>query len=138
MTAIGVIILITQILPAIGYYPKEDVAYVEQFKPQAEEVLLDKILKDEAGEGILVLEDFKETITRAEKITEDDITLESQTLAGSDASGIIGTLKVLPRAIKKIDWLELMIALGTIFIIYGFKRITKVCLLYTSPSPRDS
>ncbi len=126
MTAIGVIILITQILPAIGYYPKEDVAYVEQFKPQAEEVLLDKILKDEAGEGILVLEDFKETITRAEKITEDDITLESQTLAGSDASGIIGTLKVLPRAIKKIDWLELMIALGTIFIIYGFKRITKV------------
>ena len=29
MTAIGVIILVTQILPAIGYYPKEDVSYVE-------------------------------------------------------------------------------------------------------------
>ncbi len=126
MTAIGVIILITQILPAIGYYPKEDVEYVTQFKPQAEEVLLDKILKDEAGEGLLVLENFKETITRAEKITEADITLESQTLAGSASSGILGTLRVLPRALKYIDWLELMIALGTIFIIYGFKRITKV------------
>ena len=30
MTAIGVIILVTQILPAIGYYPKEDKAYVEE------------------------------------------------------------------------------------------------------------
>ncbi|MFT4642523.1 MAG: SulP family sulfate permease, partial [Candidatus Azotimanducaceae bacterium] len=28
MTAIGVIILITQILPSLGYYPKEDVGFV--------------------------------------------------------------------------------------------------------------
>ena len=46
MTAIGVIILVTQILPALGYYPTEDTAYVNQFKPQAEEVLLEKILID--------------------------------------------------------------------------------------------
>ncbi|HAT67676.1 MAG TPA: sodium-independent anion transporter, partial [Flavobacteriaceae bacterium] len=65
MTAIGVIILITQILPLVGYYTKDDTAYINEFKPQAEEVLLDKILKDEAGEGILVLEDFKETVKRA-------------------------------------------------------------------------
>jgi len=50
MTAIGLIILITQILPAIGYYPKEDADYVKEFKPQAEEIILDKILKEEAGE----------------------------------------------------------------------------------------
>ena len=43
MTAIGVIILLTQILPSIGYYPKEDVAFVETFKPQAEEVILENI-----------------------------------------------------------------------------------------------
>ncbi len=128
MTAIGVIILITQVLPAVGYYPKEDVEYVSQFKPQAEEVLLDKILKDEAGEGLLVLDNFKETINRAEKITEEEIALESKTLAGSASSGIIGTIKVLPRALAKIseNKVEWMIALGTIFIIYGFKRITKV------------
>ena len=40
MTAIGVIILVTQILPAIGYYPKEDTEFVERFKPQAEDCLL--------------------------------------------------------------------------------------------------
>jgi SulP family sulfate permease len=124
MTAIGVIILVTQILPAIGYYPKEDMEYVNGFKAQAEEVILENILKEEAAEDILVLEDFKETIARAEKVTEADILKESQTLAAKNASGVLGSLKVLPRALVNINWLELIIALSTIFIIYGFKRIT--------------
>ena len=126
MTAIGVIILLTQILPSLGYYPKEDDVYVDQFKAQAEEKILENILKEEAGEGILVLENFKETIERADKITPDEILNESKTLAAKEASGTIGAIKVLPRAIKNIKWLELVLALGTIFIIYGFKRITKV------------
>lgn len=124
MTAIGVIILITQILPAIGYYPKEDLSYVNKFKPAAEEIILENILIEEAGEGILVLENFEETIKRAKQITPAQITKESTTLAGKEASGIIGTLKVLPNALKSINYLELILALLTIFIIYGFKRIT--------------
>jgi len=125
MTAIGVIILLTQILPSVGYYPKEDVEFVDQFKPYAEEIILDNILKDEAGEGILVLEDFKETISRAENISQAQILKESQTLAGKEASGVLGALKILPRALRNINWLELILALGTILIIYGFKRITQ-------------
>lgn len=124
MTAIGIIILITQILPAVGYYPKEDVAYVNEFKPEAQEVILENILKNEAGEGVLVLENFKETIKIAETINEADVLKESQTLAASEASGVLGTIKVLPRALTNINWLELLLALGTILIIYGFKRIT--------------
>ncbi len=124
MTAIGVIIIITQILPSIGYYPKEDLSFVNEFKPHAEEIILDNILKEEAGEGILVLEDFKETIKRAESITAEDIAKESKTLAGSEASGIIGAIKLFPRALGNINWLELMLALGTIIIIFGFKKIT--------------
>lgn len=124
MTAIGVIIIITQILPLIGYYPKEDAEFVNSFKPQAEEIILENILKEEAGEGILVLENFKETINRAEKITESDILKESETLAANKASGVIGAIKILPRAIKNINWLELILALSTIIIIYGFKKIT--------------
>ncbi|RDY59676.1 SulP family inorganic anion transporter [Flagellimonas nanhaiensis] len=124
MTAIGVIILVTQILPAVGYYPKEDVEYVSQFKAIAEEEILENILKEEAGEGILVLEDFEETIRRAGQITEEDMQKEAKTLAASDASGVIGTIKVLPRALQNINWLELGLALATIIIIYGFKRIT--------------
>lgn len=124
MTAIGVIILVTQILPAIGYYPKEDMPYVDKFKPQAEEIILQNILREEAGEGILVLEDFKETIARSELITQDDILKESKTLAANEASGVLGAIKILPRAIRNISWLEVILALSTIIIIYGFKRIT--------------
>lgn len=124
MTAIGVIILITQILPAVGYYPKEDTEFVNTFKPQAEEAILENILIEEAGEGILVLKDFRETIIRAELVTEADILKESKTLAASEASGVLGTIKVIGRALQNINWLELLLALGTIIIIYGFKRIT--------------
>jgi SulP family sulfate permease len=126
MTAIGVIILVTQILPSIGYYPKEDVEYVQQFKPIAEELILENILIEEAGEGILVLEDFQETVKRAQGISPEQILKESQTIAASEASGVLGALKVFPRAIKSINWLELILSLCTIIIIFGFKRITTI------------
>ena len=124
MTAIGVIILVTQIAPSVGYYAKEDNSYVQQFKPQAEEVILENLLKEEVDEGILVLEDFNTTIDRAEKITEEHIMTEAKTLAGKEASGVIGTLKIFPRIFNNISYLELTLALLTILIIYGFKRIT--------------
>tara|TARA_B100000809_G_scaffold232533_1_gene248545 strand:- start:661 stop:2523 length:1863 start_codon:yes stop_codon:yes gene_type:complete len=124
MTAIGLIILLTQILPSVGYYPKEDTVFVETFKPQAKEVILKNLLKEEAGEKILVLENFEETIKRADKISATDILKESENLAAKETSGALGAIKAFPRAVQNIDWLELMLALGTIFIIYGFKRIT--------------
>lgn len=124
MTAIGVIILVTQILPSVGYYPKEDMTFVDQFKPYAEESLLDGILKDEAGEGIMVLETFQETIKRAAEITPEQILQESQSLANSASSGVLGSLKVMPNALANINWIELSLALATIFIVFGFKRIT--------------
>ncbi len=124
MTAIGVIILITQFLPMLGYYTIDDEDFIAKFKPQAEEVLLDKILKDEAGEGILVLENFKETVARAEKISLDDIDAEAGILAKTAGSGVLGAIKLLPRALSNINWLEFALALATIFIIFGFKRIT--------------
>ncbi|HEY5688773.1 MAG TPA: SulP family inorganic anion transporter [Yeosuana sp.] len=125
MTAIGVIILITQFLPALGYYPKEDINYVNQFKPAAEEIILENILKEEAGDGILVLEDFEITIERAQSISTEDVQKESETLASNNASGVLGAIKSLPRALQNINWLELILTLFTILIIYGFKRITK-------------
>ncbi|WP_422083016.1 SulP family inorganic anion transporter [Ulvibacterium sp.] len=124
MTAIGVIIILTQILPTLGYYPREDMDWVTPFKPEAEELILENILKEEAGEGILVLEDFKETIARSGEVTEETILEEAKTLAAKEASGVIGAIKVMPKAIQNINWLELSLALITIIIIYGFKRIT--------------
>lgn len=125
MTGIGVIIIITQLLPMMGYYPKEDVAYVNYFIPQAEEVILEGILQNEAAEEILVLEDFKETVKRAGNITQAEIMREAQTLASNNASGVIGALKLIGKALMNINYVDLILGCLTIFIIYGFKRITK-------------
>ena len=126
MTAIGVIILLTQILPSIGYYPKEDLAFVETFKPQAEEVILQNILKEEAGEGVLVLDNLQETIDRVAGLKNIDevILIESQTMAEKVGKSTLGVIKILPRALKNINWLEFILAISTIFIVFGFKRIT--------------
>ena len=124
MTAIGVIILITQILPVLGYDVKDDQAYIEEFKPLAEEHILEKILLDESKEGLLVLEDFEETIKRAKEVNEVTIYEEATNLAKNNASGVIGTIKSIPRALNGVNWIEAVLAIGTILIIYGFKKIT--------------
>ena len=97
MTAIGVIILITQVLPVLGYDVKNDSEYVEQFKPLAEEHLLENILIDESKDGLLVLEDFEETIKRAGEVNESSIYDEAKNLAKNASSGVVGTIKTLPR-----------------------------------------
>ncbi len=126
MTGIGVIIIITQLLPMLGYYPGEDPDMIAKFKPHAEEVLLEKILKEEEREGILVLENFPATMERAAEITPADIEKEQIGLAKSSGSGVVNSLKLLPRAFRNINFTDLFLCLITIGIIYGFKRITKV------------
>jgi SulP family sulfate permease len=49
---------------------------------------------------------------------------EAQVLAAKEASGVLGAITILPRAIKNLNFMELGLALATIFIIYGFKKIT--------------
>jgi len=126
MTAIGLIIIITQLLPMVGYYSKNDMELVNSFKPQAEEVILKNILADEASKNFLVLDDFQSTIQKAASISPEDVLKESRTLAAKETSGVLGALKVLPRAISQINVLEFVLAIGTVVIIYGFKKITTV------------
>lgn len=126
MTAIGVIILITQLLPALGYYPKEDQELVSGFRVQAEAGILSKILHDETQEGILVLEDLPEMVRRSQKFDQDAINREAISLTVQSTSGVLGTLSVLSRAIKNVNGLELGLSIITVLIIFAFKRITKI------------
>jgi len=126
MTAIGVIILITQIQPAIGYYAQEDRELVETFQPQAKSVLLESILNEESGKTAKTLENIESTLERGKAIGDEAILKEAENLAKKNTSGVLGSLKNLSRALQKINWLELILALATILIIYGFKRITTV------------
>ena len=124
MTAIGLIILLTQIQPTLGYAPKNDIEYVNQFKTQGKEVVLEKLLKDEAGEGLMSAVALSKVADRASRISDESILAEAKTLAAKEASGTIGAIKTLPNALGNINFLELLLSLATIFIIYGFKRIT--------------
>ena len=124
MTAIGLIILLTQIQPTLGYTPKNDIEYVNQFKTQGKEVVLQKLLRDEAGEGLMSLEALSVAADKAGRISDESILAEAKTLATKEASGTIGAIKTLPNALDNINFLELLLSLATIFIIYGFKRIT--------------
>jgi SulP family sulfate permease len=124
MTAIGLIILLTQIQPTLGYAPKNDIEYVNQFKTQGKEVVLEKLLKDEVGEGLISVGALSEVADRASRISDESILAEAKILAAKEASRTIGAIKTLPRALKNINFLELLLSLATIFIIYGFKRIT--------------
>ena len=124
MSAIGFIIIITQLLPLLGYYPKEDVAYVEQFKPHAKEMILKSMLENNAPGNTYTIEAFNKTIEEGNTISEDQIQAEAGSLAASEAAGVMGAIKSLPRAIQNINWIEFALAIATILIIYGFKRIT--------------
>ena len=71
-----------------------------------------------------MIKDFEQTIDRANKIDKFEITEEAQNLAKNNSSGVVGTIKSIPRAIGLINWIEVILAFATIFIIYGFKKIT--------------
>jgi SulP family sulfate permease len=126
MTAIGLIILTTQALPVLGYYPKEDLELVKSFEKEAENAILVKSLEENSNNDLIDKESFTQAAMKSETILEIDIQNESKVQASKHASGVIGALRVLPRAIQNIDLIELLLALGTIVIIYGFKRITTV------------
>tara|TARA_B110000977_G_scaffold111268_1_gene144378 strand:- start:758 stop:2632 length:1875 start_codon:yes stop_codon:yes gene_type:complete len=126
MTAIGIIIIVTQLQPALGYDVKSDTQYIKTFNLHAEEEILENILKEEKKDGIMVLDNMPETAKRAAAINYEEILKESRALAEKKSKGVVGTFIVLPRAIKMMNWLELLLALGTIIIVFGFKKITTV------------
>lgn len=147
MSGIGVIIIITQLFPALGYNPVADAELVAQQMPHAEEQILEGILRQEESEGMLSgvmsKEDLNETNRRAEKITFEEIEAQAKILAASSVSGTVGTIKNLNRPFSKpglINGFNLALTLLTIFIIYGFKRITTlvpsslVALLVLTPA----
>ncbi len=127
MTGIGVIILITQILPMIGYYPENDTKFVQELLPQAKEVVMEKIISEESKDGLLAVidGDFKSTLVRTDTVTNEYIQDKAVTLAKNSDAGVVKSIKLFPQAFRNIDPTELILALLTIFIIYGFKRITK-------------
>ncbi len=133
MSGIGVIIIITQLFPALGYNPVNDEALVAERMPHAEEQLLEKIIREEEADGalrgVLNASVIAETGRRFAEVTPEEIRTEAQRLAKRRAGGTVGTLRSIARPFTVpggINWLNVILSIGTILIIYGFKRITSV------------
>ena len=124
MSGIGVIIIITQLFPVLGYDPGKDPNMTLKNIPKAQEQQLEKILQNEAGEGVKVIENYENTLIEAGKISKDEIVAEAQNISKKETGSAIGAVKFLPTAIKNINPLHFGMVLLTIVIIYGFKRVT--------------
>jgi SulP family sulfate permease len=97
MSGIGVIIIITQIFPLLGYNPTLDEKLIKEQLPHAEEQILEKILREEESEGVLSgvmsKNDLEETTRRAQQVTQEDIRREAELLAKQKVGGTVGTIK---------------------------------------------
>jgi len=130
MSGIGVIIIITQIFPFLGYNPTNDAELVQSRRIHAEEQILEKIIREEEQKGTLkgVMDGSVIAATNAAfaKVTADDITVEAKKQAKRQVGGTKGTIRNLLRPFQSdgINWLNFLLAAGTVLVIYGFKRIT--------------
>ncbi len=130
MSGIGVIIIITQIFPLLGYNPADDTELVESRMIHAEEQILEGIIREEEQKGTLkgVMDGAVIAATNLafEQVTEEEITAEARKQAKRQASGTVGTIKnfLRPFQTNGINWLNFLLAISTIVVIYGFKRIT--------------
>ncbi len=125
MTAIGIMIISSQIFPTIGYSPSEDKELVQSYMHRAEESMIKKTLNKDSEKNYLLKDNLEKKVSLSTKISDEEIYNEAKNIAKSESSGTIGTLKLLPKALKKINLTELLITISTLFLIYGFKRITK-------------
>ena len=128
MTGIGVIILITQIFPAVGYIPSDDEAHITKYMNAAEHILIEDAFRS-AHESWLEhtpgdLTGHQLDIHHHLNFTDEDILHEAQGIIHGESTEVIGAIRYLPSALGSINWIELILALSTIIIIYGFKRIT--------------
>ena len=130
MSGIGVIIIITQLFPALGYSAANDTALVESRRAPAEELLLNRYIEEEAavlGDGAVNAEIVAAAGERFASIDEAEIDAEATRLARRAAGGTLGTLSNLSRPFTTpggVNWPNLLLTVLTIGIIYGFKRVT--------------
>lgn len=132
MSGIGVIIVVTQIFPMLGYNAAEDTVLVEKQLPRAEQQIVEGVIREEEQDGvfkgIMNAEVIDETSRRMETVSEGEIRERAESLVARQAKSTVGTLQLLTRPFRipnGIDWLNFALAIGTIVVIYGFKRITK-------------
>jgi SulP family sulfate permease len=126
MTGIGVIIILTQIFPLLGYKAEEDPVLLKKHRVLAESKLMGQIFQELKSTEELSkadLERIEEKVWKAKQITEYDIVQEAKAITKAKVKSTWGVIRHLHRGVKNINWMEFLFVTLTVSVIYGFRRI---------------
>ncbi|RCH53839.1 sodium-independent anion transporter [Mucilaginibacter hurinus] len=129
MTGIGIIIIIGQILPLLGYDAATDKALIEKNIPKAEAHLISKIFEKDDASSVISLKTLDSVETKlmlAKEITPGDVRQEAVAISKAQVKSPVGVVKNLGRAIQNFNWIEFLIVSATIVVIYGFQKLIAV------------
>ncbi|HTN47214.1 MAG TPA: SulP family inorganic anion transporter [Flavipsychrobacter sp.] len=126
MTGIGIIIIISQIFPLLGYDASTDKALIEKNIPKAEAKLISKIFQEEDKRRIVSIKTLDSVATRlviAKEITQQEVWAEATAISKNQVKSPFGVIKNLNRGIRYFNWIEFSVVLSTIAVIYGFQKL---------------
>lgn len=129
MTGIGIIIIMGQIFPLLGYNAANDVELIEKNRYIAEANIISKIFQEGNNGDAVTLKDLNDVETKvqiAKSITEEEVIEEAKNISKSQTRSPIGIIKNLHRGIKNFNLMEFIFVVSTIVVIYGFQKLIKI------------
>lgn len=129
MTGIGIIIIIGQMLPLLGYDAANDDSLIQKNIPKAEANLISKIFQKDEKTRIVSLKNLDSLGTRvllAKEITEQDVHQEAVSISKNQVKSPLGVIQNIGRGIKQFNFLEFLIVVSTIVVIYGFQKLIAI------------
>ena len=129
MTGIGILIILGQIFPLLGYVASNDKELIEANRPLAETKILSNIFRESGEKKIFIIKDLDNVETNlrlAKNITEEEIIAEAKAISKNQVKSPQGILKNLDRGLKNFNWLEFIFVTSTIVVIYGFQKLIAV------------
>lgn len=126
MTGIGVIIIITQLFPLLGYVASEDPLLLEKNRVRAESKLMGQIFQELKSAENLTKTDLariEEKVMQARHITEEDIIREAKAITKAQVKSTWGVIRNINRGVKNINWMEFLFVTLTVAVIYGFRKV---------------
>ncbi len=126
MTGIGIIIIITQVFPLLGYVAAEDPVLLEKNRIRAESKLMGQIFQELKSAENLTKTDLgiiEEKVRQARNITEEDIIQEAKAISKAQVKSTWGVIRNINRGVQNINWMEFLFVSMTVIVIYGFRKV---------------
>jgi SulP family sulfate permease len=126
MTGIGVIIILTQFFPLLGYVAENDPVMIQKNRVLAESKLMGQIFQELKSAETLTKEDLaliEDKVRKAKQITEQEIILEAKYISKAQVKSTWGVIKHLDRGLANVNYIEFLFVSLTVLVIYGFRRL---------------